>query len=122
MRWQLVTGVRLETMWEIIKNIIEALSNSKGEMFTEKTSWVKSFNGLNAEISAKFNSENYLVFSKFYDSLSVAQENGIEYALLKYTNINNPNRTHFVRYFNGTIKDPMISVNYNTKFLGSPAL
>ena len=88
------------------KNIIEALSNSKGEMFTEKTSWVKSFNGLNAEISAKFNSENYLVFSKFYDSLSVAQENGIEYALLKYTNINNPNRTHFVRYFNGTIKDP----------------
>lgn len=75
-------------------------------MFTEKTSWVKSFNGLNAEISAKFNSENYLVFSKFYDSLSVAQENGIEYALLKYTNINNPNRTHFVRYFNGTIKDP----------------
>lgn len=88
------------------KNIIEALSNSKGDMFTEKTSWVKSFNGLNAEISAKFNSENYLVFSKFYDSLSVAQENGIEYALLKYTNINNPNRTHFVRYFNGTIKDP----------------
>ena len=36
----------------------------------------------------------------------MAQENGIEYALLKYTNINNPNRTHFVRYFNGTIKDP----------------
>lgn len=88
------------------KNIIEALADSKGEMFTEKTSWVNSFNGLNAKISAKFNSENYLVFSKFYNSLSEAQENGVEYALLKYTNKNNPNRTHFVRYFNGIIKDP----------------
>ena len=88
------------------KNIIEALGDSKGEMFTEKTSWVKSFNGLNAKVSAEFNSENYLVFSKFYDSLSAAQENGVEYALLKYTNINNPDRTHFVRYSNGIIKDP----------------
>jgi len=93
-------------------NMVNALNNAKGTMFEDKTSWVNSFNGLNAYVSAKAGTDNYLMFSGYYNSTADANNAGLNYYLVKYTNVDNPNKTHFVSYSNGSYNDPF---NYKDK-------
>lgn len=92
------------------QELIEAISNAQGEMFTDK-SWVLSFNGLNAKISAALGIDNYLMYAGTYGSQEEVKAAGFTYYLEKATYFNDPYKTHFMSYSNGFKDDTDTTTN-----------